>query len=102
VLYDIILATITKPKGLQIPVLMIEQSFSDFGTRSIFTPTQEEGKNFSLHGQQKTSFCWQQMRQHLIVSTGVTAAMLHGPPCTGHSTILHPQPQNMSCIYLNI
>ena len=81
---------------------MNEESFSDFGTRSTFAPIQEEGKTLSLHGQKKVSCCWHQIRQHLIVSTGSTGAMLHGPLCMGHSIILHPQWQNVSHIYMNI
>jgi len=81
---------------------MNEESFSDFGTRSTFTPIQEEGKTLSPHGEKKASCCWHQIGQNLIVSTGSTGAMLHGPLGMVHSTILHPQWQNVSCIYMNI
>jgi len=81
---------------------MNEQSFSDFGTRSTFAHIQQEGKTLSLHGQTKAPCCWHQMRQHLIVSTSSTGAMLHGLLYMGHSTILHPKSQNESRIYMNI
>ena len=64
---------------------MNEQAFSDICTytrgREDFIPPWTE---------KKASCCGHQMRQHLIVSTGSTGAMLHGPLCMGHCTILHP------------
>ena len=75
---------------------MNEQFFSDFGTRSTCAPIEEEGKTLSLHGQEKAFCCWHQVRQHLIVSTGSTAAMLHGPLCNG--ALYHPPSTAAKCI----
>jgi hypothetical protein len=94
VLYDTILATITKPKGLGLSQILEQEVHLHL--------YKTKGRLFPSMDSRKLLCCWQQMRQHLIVSTGATAAMLHGPLCTGHSTILHPQQQNMSYIYLNI